>query len=110
MSVVVAPVVACTVGDRLLPRRLCGGAAGRPEPAGRRSFRLSAAGAVIGLLTTLFSVVAPHLVSSYLTLGIVGSVFIALVWFNLVFQILLYGAAFARLRRDERRRAALPTL
>jgi uncharacterized BrkB/YihY/UPF0761 family membrane protein len=69
------------------------------------------AGIVIGLLTSLFSMVAPFLVSGFLTLGVVGSVFIALVWFNLVFQILLYGAAYARIRRDdERRRAGPPRL
>ncbi len=43
----------------------------------------------------------------WLTLGIVGSVFISLIWFNLVFQALVYGAAFARLRRDDERSRAL---
>ena len=57
-------------------------------------------GTVIGLLTALFGLVAPYLVQQWLALGIVGSIFIALVWFDLVFQALLYGAAFARLRRD----------
>jgi YihY family inner membrane protein len=66
------------------------------------------AGVAIGLLTSLFSYVGQFLVGAYLALGIVGTVFIALVWFNFVFQILLYGAAFARLRRDEERRRAGP--
>jgi membrane protein len=61
-------------------------------------------GIIIGLLTSLFGWVAPLLVRYWLTLGIVGSVFISLVWLNLVFQALLYGAAFARLRRDRDRR------
>ena len=43
--------------------------------------------------------------------GIVGSVFISLIWFDLVFQALVYGAAFARLRRDdERSRSGRPSL
>jgi membrane protein len=60
-------------------------------------------GVVIGLLTSLFGWVAPLLLRQWLTLGIVGSVFISLIWFNLVFQALVYGAAFARLRRDRDR-------
>jgi membrane protein len=60
-------------------------------------------GTAIGLLTALFGLLAPFLVQQWLPLGIVGSVFIALVWFNLVFQALLYGAAYARLRRDRHR-------
>ena len=35
-------------------------------------------------------------------LGVLASVFVALVWFNWIFQILLYGGAWARLRRDRR--------
>jgi membrane protein len=68
------------------------------------------AGLVIGLLTALFGQLAPLLVRQWLGLGVVGSVFIALVWFNLVFQVLLYGAAFAKLRRDRDRRRAPATL
>jgi membrane protein len=62
------------------------------------------AGLVIGLLTALFGQLAPLLVRQWLGLGVVGSVFVALVWFNLVFQVLLYGAAFAKLRLDRERR------
>lgn len=65
-------------------------------------------GVVIGLFTSLFGWVAPLLVRHWLTLGIVGSVFISLVWFNLVFQALVYGAAFARLRRDRERARSGP--
>ncbi len=68
-------------------------------------------GIVIGLFTSLFGLVAPLLVRQWLTLGIVGSVFISLIWFNLVFQALIYGAAFARLRRDrDRARNERPSL
>ena len=110
VSVVVAPVIACTVAA--LACLVVSVAVGPNGPSLKAAIVPAVvAGSVIGLLTTLFSVVAPFLVSSYVALGVVGSVFIALVWFNLVFQILLYGAAFARLRRDdERRRAAPPTL
>lgn len=68
-------------------------------------------GIVIGLLTSLFGLFAPMLVREWVTLGVVGSVFIALIWFRLVFQALLYGAAFARLRRDrDRARQGQPVL
>ena len=60
-------------------------------------------GLIIGAFTALFGWVAPLLVRHWLTLGILGSVFISLIWLNLVFQALLYGAAFARLRRDRAR-------
>lgn len=65
-------------------------------------------GAAIGSLTGLFGLLAPYLVREWLTLGIVGSVFIALVWFRLVFMALLYGAALARLRRDRERSRTQP--
>ncbi len=61
------------------------------------------AGLAIGGLTTLFGWIAPLLVRNWLALGILGSVFISLIWLNLVFQALIYGAAFARLRRDRDR-------
>ncbi|MFV2062360.1 MAG: YihY/virulence factor BrkB family protein [Chloroflexota bacterium] len=66
------------------------------------------AGIGIGLLTSLFGWVAPLLVRNFSGLGVVGSVFIALIWFNLVFQFLLYGAAIARLRRDRDRTRSGP--
>jgi uncharacterized BrkB/YihY/UPF0761 family membrane protein len=51
------------------------------------------------------------LVRHWLTLGIVGNVFIALIWLNLTFQALVFGAAFARLRRDrDRMRSGRPRL
>lgn len=68
-------------------------------------------GLFIGGLTALFGWIAPLLVRHWLALGIVGSVFISLLWLNLVFQALIYGAAFARLRRDrDRTRAGAPRL
>jgi len=59
------------------------------------------AGTGIGLLTSLFGVLAPYLVGGLLAFGVIATVFAALIWLNLSYQILLYGAAWARLRRDE---------
>jgi YihY family inner membrane protein len=68
-------------------------------------------GLAIGGLTSLFGWVAPLLVRHWVALGIVGSVFISLLWLYLVFQALMYGAAFARLRRDrDRVRQEVPHL
>ena len=80
-----------------------------PDGPGLRQAWLPAlvAGIIIGLLTSLFGIVAPLLVRHWLTLGVVGSVFVSLVWFNLVFQAMLYGAAFARLKRDRDRIRAM---
>jgi YihY family inner membrane protein len=61
-----------------------------------------AAGIGIGLLTSLYTYVAPYLVGGFNALGTIAYVFGALIWFNWVFQMLLYGAAWARLRRDRR--------
>jgi uncharacterized BrkB/YihY/UPF0761 family membrane protein len=65
-------------------------------------------GIIIGLFTSLFGWVAPLLVRHWSTLGLVGNVFIALIWFNLTFQALIYGAAFARVRRDRDRAESGP--
>lgn len=65
-----------------------------------------AAGTGIGLLTAFFGALAPFLVQGFVALGVIASVFIALVWFNWTFQILLMGASYARLRRDARRSVA----
>jgi len=74
-------------------------------PTAPPSFRAAlwpavAAGAAIGLLTNLFSLLAPLLIGGMSGFGIVATVFGALVWLNFSYQILLYGAAWARVRRD----------
>jgi membrane protein len=56
------------------------------------------AGTAIGLLTSLFGALAPVLVSGFTGLGVIASVFIALVWLNWLFQAVLLGAAYARQR------------
>lgn len=69
------------------------------------------AGTGIGLVTALFSVLAPFLVGRLSGLGLLATVFGALVWLRLVFEMLVYGAAWARIRRDRaRRKATSPTL
>ncbi len=69
------------------------------------------AGIGIGLLTALFSVLAPFLVGRLSGLGLLATVFGALVWLRLVFEMLVYGAGWARIRRDRtRRKSTRPTL
>lgn len=61
------------------------------------------AGIAIGLLTNLFGVLAPLLIGGLSGLGVIATAFGVLIWLNLSYQILLYGAAWARLRRDRER-------
>ena len=58
------------------------------------------AGIGIGLLTNLFTALAPILVGGLSGFGLLAAVFGAFIWLNFCFQILLYGAAWARYRRD----------
>lgn len=58
-----------------------------------------AAGVGIGLLTALFGILAPYLVGELAGLGVIASVFVALIWFSWTFRILLYGASIAAARR-----------
>jgi membrane protein len=60
------------------------------------------AGVAIGLLTSFFGLLGPFLVRNAAALGFLGTVFLTLMWFNFTFQLLLHGAAFARVRLDER--------
>lgn len=65
-------------------------------------------GVAIGAFTALFGWISPLLVRNWVALGIVGNVFIALIWLNLTFQALVFGAAWSRLRRDRGRAIAGP--
>lgn len=73
-----------------------------------------AAGAGIGLLTMLFSALTPWLIGGLLAFGVIATVFGALIWLSFSYQILLFGAAWARVRRDheirrgEQKAAATP--
>jgi membrane protein len=66
------------------------------------------AGIGIGLLTNLFTVLAPVLIGGLAGFGILAAVFGAFVWLNFCFQMLLYGAAWARYRRDRLRLSVDP--
>ena len=66
-----------------------------------------AAGIGIGVLTNLFGLLAPWLIGGMLAFGVIATVFGALVWLSLSYQILLYGAAWARLRRDSQIRRGI---
>ena len=66
-------------------------------------------GMAIGLLTSLFSVLAPLLVGGLAAFGVLAAVFGAFVWLNLSFQLLLWGAAWTRFRRDRFRLSTLTT-
>lgn len=69
------------------------------------------AGIGIGLVTALFSLLAPFLVGRLSGLGLLATVFGALVWLRLIFEMLVYGAGWARIRRDRtRRKSTVPTL
>jgi uncharacterized BrkB/YihY/UPF0761 family membrane protein len=56
------------------------------------------AGIFIGLLTALFGFIASRFFGGLLAVKALASVFLALIWFGYVFQGLLYGAAYARMR------------
>jgi len=89
LAVMVAVVLAVY---RLVPTRPPGWRAALPPAI--------VAGFAIGLLTNLFSLLAPLLLAGLSGFGVIATVFGALVWLNFSYQILLYGAAWARLRRD----------
>ncbi len=55
-------------------------------------------GLAVGLLTLLYGLISPWLVSSFQALGAMASVFVALLWLRLVFMAILLGAAMARYR------------
>lgn len=64
------------------------------------------AGTGIGLLTSLFTLVAPLLVGGLQAFGVLAAIFGAFIWLNFCYQMLLYGAAWARFRRDRQKLAA----
>jgi YihY family inner membrane protein len=68
-----------------------------------------AAGVGIGLLTNLFSLLAPVLIGGLAAFGVIATVFGAFIWLSLGYQILLYGAAWARIRRDREARKTNPS-
>ncbi len=67
-----------------------------------------AAGLGIGLLTNVFSILAPWLIGGLAAFGILATVFGAFIWLSFSYQILLFGAAWARIRRDREARERGP--
>ncbi len=59
------------------------------------------AGSAIFLLAQLFGFLAPRVVGVATLAGPLATSFIALAWLSFSFQMLLYGAAWARIRDDE---------
>ena len=70
------------------------------NPPSSHSARLPAVlvGVAIALMTLLYSVISPWLVSGFQMFGVMASVFVTLVWLRLVFLAMIYGAAMARYR------------
>ena len=66
------------------------------------------AGVGIALLTNLFTLLAPLLIGGLAAFGILAALFGAFIWLNFCFQMLLYGAAWARYRRDRQKLAGVP--
>ena len=64
------------------------------------------AGIGIGVLTNAFSLLTPWLIGGLLAFGVIATIFGALIWLSLSYQIFLYGASWARIRRDAEARRA----
>ena len=60
-------------------------------------------GVAFVVLTQVFTFLVPRLVGVAALAGSIASAFIALAWLSFTFQALLYGAAWVRVREDERR-------
>jgi membrane protein len=68
------------------------------------------AGVAIIILSQLFLFLAPRIVSAAAVAGSLATAFIALAWLSFTFQILLLGAAWARVRDDAERGAPTSAL
>jgi uncharacterized BrkB/YihY/UPF0761 family membrane protein len=75
-----------------------------PNPPGLRALAIPAvaAGLAIWFLTQAFTFLAPRLVGVAALAGSLATAFIALAWLSFLFQVLLYGAAWVKIREDER--------
>jgi membrane protein len=76
-----------------------------PTPPTLRSLLPPAvvAGVAMWFLTQAFTFLVPRLVGVAALAGSLATAFIALAWLSFVFQALLYGAAWLKVREDERR-------
>ena len=100
---VVASQVFLLVGTIVLVAHpLPGHAAARAEPCGRSLPPAIVAGLAIWFLTQAFTFLVPRLVGVAALAGSLATAFIALAWLSFLFQALLYGAAWVKVREDER--------
>jgi membrane protein len=76
-----------------------------PKAPAWRSAALPAVivGVAFVVLTQVFMFLVPRLVGVAALAGSIASAFVALAWLSFSFQALLYGAAWVRVREDERR-------
>ena len=76
-----------------------------PKAPAWRSAALPAVivGVAFVVLTQVFTFLVPRLVGVAALAGSIASAFVALAWLSFSFQALLYGAAWVRVREDERR-------
>jgi membrane protein len=73
---------------------------------------LPSAGVAVGLMliTRAFTLVAPRLFDANVVYGTLGTLFLGLTWLNLVFVVVLFGAAWVAERAVAERAALDPTL
>lgn len=90
-------VVAVVIVYRVLP----------PQPPAWRSVLLPAVivAIIIVVLSQVFTFLVPRLVGVAALAGSLASAFIALAWLSFTFQAILYGAAWVRVRDQDRRDA-----
>lgn len=83
-----------------------------PAPPGLRSLVPPAvlAGLAMWFLTQAFTFLVPRLVGVAALAGSLATAFITLAWLSFLFQALLYGAAWVKVREDERVSAESPGL
>ena len=76
-----------------------------PKAPAWRSAALPAVivGVAFVVLTQVFTFLVPRLVGVAALAGSIASAFVALAWLSFSFQALLYGAAWVRVREDDRR-------
>ena len=86
-------VVAVLIVYRIVPTA--------PPSWGAAALPAVVTGVAIALLTNVFTFIAPRLVGGLEAFGVLAALFGALIWLNYAFQLLLLGAAWAALRRDE---------
>jgi membrane protein len=70
----------------------------RPVPWSALVVPAVVVGVVLAVITQLFSLVAPRLIGSAAVYGTFVAIFALMIWLSLLFQVLLLGAAWVRIR------------